>query len=322
MLATTGSVHKQSSEVCTQEDALCEQLYDWTGNEGLSEAVAFLVGFPIKTTIIVVGALILNHLGRRWSARVAERVGQATEDHAGLVSDRNAERATERGETIGSLLKSLVTVVVFGIAGILILELLGIDIATAIMSAGVLAIAIGFGAQSVVADLFAGVFMLAEDQFSVGDRIDTGTVNGYVRRITLRTTVIRDSNGKVWHIPNSKIDFIANETQSWSRAVVIMGVSYSTDLDDAVRVLDEAATALTETDEWSERVVEPPSVQAVQELGEAVDIRVLVWVESEHRRALERALRLHCKLALDNAGIEIPNPGIDIFLRDGDTPAA
>jgi small conductance mechanosensitive channel len=164
-----------------------------------------------------------------------------------------------------------------------------------------------------VADLFAGVFMLAEDQFGVGDRVDAGPVNGYVERLTLRTTVIRDANGKLWHVPNSQIDYVANETQSWARAVVIIGVSYSTDLRHAVSVLDRAAQDLADSDDWREDGGEAPSVQAVQELGaDAVDLRVLLKVSPERRRAAERALRLHCKEALDRAGVEMPNRQVDV----------
>ncbi|MGI9621570.1 MAG: mechanosensitive ion channel family protein [Acidimicrobiales bacterium] len=308
----------QSSEVCENGGEICDQLYSWTDSESFAEIASFVIGVPVKTVIIVATALILNHFGRRWAAGVSEKLGEATEDHQGLVSDRNAERAEERAETIGSMLKSLVSFLVFSLAAIVIMELIGIEIAAAITSAGVLAIAVGFGAQSIVADLFAGVFMLSEDQFSVGDRVDAGPVNGYVQRMTLRTTVIRDANGKIWHVPNSQIEYVANETQSWSRAVVIMGVSYDADIRRAVDVLEAAARDVSRSEAWREGVVEEPTVQAVQELGdESVNLRVLVRVEAARRREMERALRLHCKVALDEAGIEIPNPGLDVFVKEG-----
>lgn len=313
---------EEQSEVCESGGALCEQLYDLTGNEQASETVSFLLGTPLKIVIILIGALLLNRLGRRWAVRMAKRLGEATEGHSALVSERSSERSTERGESIGSLLRSLVTLVVFGLATIMILGLLGIDAAGAVASAGVLAIAIGFGAQSVVADLFAGLFMLTEDQFGVGDRIDAGPVNGFVERITLRTTVIRDADGKMWHVPNSKIDYVANETQSWARAVVVVGVAYSADLQRAVAVLEDAVTNLAESADWAEHVEEVLPVQSVYELGaDSVDLRVLVRVAADQRRAIERALRLRCKEALDGAGIEMPNRQVDIHLKDAQ-PAA
>jgi small-conductance mechanosensitive channel len=232
----------------------------------------------------------------------------------------------EWADTVGSLLRSTVSVVVFGLALILILEIFGIDAASAVASAGVIAIAIGFGAQSVVADLFAGMFMLAEDQFGLGDRVDAGPVNGYVERITLRTTVIRDANGKLWHVPNSQIDYVANETQSWARAVIIIGVSYSVNLRTAADVLETAMHELAKSDEWSEHVREAPVVQSVQELGDdSVDLRILMHVAPDQRRAIERAMRLQCKKALDAAGIEMPNQQLDVNLKEveaQDSPAA
>ena len=322
MLGVVGQEDEPEGGVCEAGGGLCEQLYDLTGNENVSESVSFLLGTPVKIAIIVLTALVVNRLGRRWALRRAKRLGEATEGHSALVSDRSSERASERSESIGSLLRSLVTFVVFGLAAIMILELLGIDAAASLASAGVLAIAIGFGAQSVVADMFAGIFMLTEDQFGVGDRIDAGPVNGFVERITLRTTVIRDANGKLWHVPNSQIEYVANETQSWARAVVVLGVAYSVDLQRAVAVLEGAVTELAESDEWADHVEEILPVQSVYELGEdAVDIRVLLRVTADKRRPIERAMRLRCKEALDAAGIEMPNRQVDVNLR-GAAPAS
>ena len=123
------------------------------------------------------------------------------------------------------------------------LEVLGISLIPVIASAGVLALAIGFGAQSVVEDLLRGVCMLAEDQFGGGDRIDTGSVNGYVERVTLRTTVIKDPHGTLWHVPNSQIDWVTNEAQKTSRATIEIGVPYTVDLEEVMAVLKRATDA-------------------------------------------------------------------------------
>jgi small-conductance mechanosensitive channel len=192
----------------------------------------------------------------------------------------------------------------------------GISVIPVIASAGVLAIAIGFGAQSVVEDLLRGVFMLAEDQFGVGDRISVGPVNGYVERVTLRTTVIRDSEGTLWHVPNSEIDWVANEAQETSRATIEIGVSYTADLDKATGVLLQAAEAAAEDPAWQEYITGPPEVSGIQELADdAVNIRVIVWVDAGERRKFERHLRRQLKDAVDAAGIETPNRQIDVWMR-------
>jgi small-conductance mechanosensitive channel len=180
----------------------------------------------------------------------------------------------------------------------------------------VLAIAIGFGAQSLVEDMLRGLFMLAEDQFGVGDRVSVGPVIGYFERITIRTTVIRDTQGTLWHVPNSEIDWVANEAQETSRATIEIGVSYTADLDDAIEVLLQAAEEAAADPDWQEYVTRPPEVSGVEELADdAVIIRVIVWVAAGERRRFERHLRLRLKEALDAAGIEMPNQQIDVWMR-------
>ncbi len=181
----------ETTEVCAELGPVCNLLADWTGNEALAETVAWVLGTPVKIVVIIVLALVLNQILRKMVRRLTDRIGSATADTR-VVSERGRERAEERADTIGSLLRSLSSVVIFSLAAIMILATLGISVVPAIASAGVLAIAVGFGAQSVVEDLLRGIFMLAEDQFGLGDRIDVGSVNGYVERVTLRTTVIRD----------------------------------------------------------------------------------------------------------------------------------
>lgn len=303
--------------VCANQGSLCEVLYEWTGNELLAEATSFILGVPVKIFLIVAGALILNRLLRRSVNKLTRRLGKATAEHGeAVVSDRSVKRAEARATTIGSLLRSTSTAVVFGAATLMILEVLGISLVPVIAGAGVIGLAIGFGAQSVVEDLLRGLFMLAEDQFGVGDRIDVGHVNGYVERVTLRTVVIRDSEGTLWHVPNSEIDRIANEAQQSSRATVEVGVAYSVDLDEATAVLQRAAEEAAHEPAWQEHVQRPPQVSGVQELGDdAVSIRVIAWVDAGERRRFERHLRRRLKEALDAAGVEMPNRQVDVWMR-------
>jgi small conductance mechanosensitive channel len=309
--------------VCGNQGAVCEVLYEWTDNELFAEATSIIVGIPVKIVLIGVIALLLNALARRAIGRLTDRLGTVTAQHAeGVVAERSVDRAEERASTIGSLLRSLSTAFIFGAALLMMLEVLGVSLIPVIASAGVLGLAIGFGAQSVVEDLLRGLFMLAEDQFGVGDRIDVGSVNGYVVRVTLRTTVIRDSTGTLWHVPNSEIDWVANEAQKSSRATIDIGVSYTADLDEATDVLLRAARDTAEDPDWSEVVQRPPEVSGVEELGDdAVDIRVIVWVEAGERRRFERELRRRLKEALDAAGIEMPNRQIDVRMRDQEAVA-
>jgi small-conductance mechanosensitive channel len=276
--------------VCGNQGPLREALYEWTDNELLAEGVSFLLGTPLKLAIVAMSARILNRITRKAIRRLTDRLGTATAEHGdAVVSERSVERAEERASTIGSLLRSLASAVVYGGALILMLEVVGISMIPIIPSAGVLSLAIGFGAQSVVEDLLRGVVMLAEDQFGVGDRICVGSVNGYVERVTLRTTVIRDTQGTLWYVPNSQIDWVANEAQETSRATIEIGVSYNADLDDAMEVLLQAAPSAAADPAWQEHVTRPPEVSGVQDLADdAVNIRVIVWVDAGERRKFER----------------------------------
>ncbi len=302
---------------CGNQGAFCDALLEWTGNEAVAESVSYIIGTPLKIVIIIAGALILNKVLRRVIQRSMHRIGKETEKHGdAVVTERSVDRAEERASTIGSLLRSLSTATVYGIAGIMILDVIGISIVPVIASAGVLGLAVGFGAQSVVEDLLRGFFKLGEDQFGVGDRIDVGVVNGTVERVTLRTAVIRDADGTLWHVPNSEINRVANENQVASRASVEIGVAYDADLGKTMRVLQQAAQDAADEPEWKEHVTKAPEVQGVQELGDdAVTFRVLVWVAAGHRRPFERLLRLKLKEALDQADLEMPNRQIDVWLR-------
>ncbi len=309
--------------VCGNQGAVCEVLYEWTDSELFAEATSFIIGVPVKIVFIAVLALILNKFSRSGIRRLTKRLGTATADHGdAVVTERSVARAEERASTIDSLLRSLSTAFIYGAAMILMLEVFGISLIPVIASAGVLSLAIGFGAQSVVEDLLRGVFMLAEDQFGVGDRVDIGSVNGYVERVTLRTTVIRDTTGTLWHVPNSQIDWVANEAQKSSRATIEIGVSYTVDLEEATNVLQLAAEDLTNDPDWSDIVQRPPEVSGVQELGDdAINIRVIVWVEAGARRRFERVLRRRLKEALDAAGVEMPNRQVDVWVRNQEVAA-
>jgi small-conductance mechanosensitive channel len=128
--------------------------------------------------------------------------------------------------------------------------------------------------------------------------------------------VIRDPNGKEWHVPNSQIDYVANETQSWARATVTVGIAFGQDTQAATSVILDAATDLAESDDWEDDVLEAPVAQAGQDLGDGVDIRVCVHVDPEQRRPLERALRVYLVDAISDAGIEMSNPALNVFVKE------
>lgn len=314
---TSTTTDSGTGEPCENLGLLCEWLYEATGNERLSEVLSWLLGTPLKILLIAVVALALNKWLRRIITKYAAKLGTMSEDHGEhLMTDRTVDRAEERAATLSSLGRSLTTVIVYGVAGLMMLEVIGFGVVTIIASAGVAGLAIAFGAQSVVEDLLTGLFMIIEDQFGVGDRVDVGPVEGYIERVTLRTTVIRDTNGRVWHVPNSEIDWVRNESQHWARSRLEVGVSYATDLQRASEVIEQTARSLAEEEQWKEHIQKAPEVKGVQSLGDdAVMLAVDTEIKPVQRRGFERALWQRLKEALDEADMEMPNRQLDVWMR-------
>ena len=306
-----------STDVCEEGEVICEQVFEATGSEFAAEAVSWLVGKPLEVAAILVVAFALNRLIRRSIERLSSRLGEAAAKDTTFLSDATSERAERRAASISTLLRSASSAIVYTIAAIMILDLVGVSVAPLLASAGIAGVAIGFGAQRLVEDVITGLFMLIEDQFGVGDRIDVDLVEGTVEGLTLRSTVLRDPDGTLWHIPNSEIRRVANESQLWSRAVVDIGIAYGTPIDRALEVLGRAANALAGDPAWEDRVRSEPEVLGIQELGgDSVNIRVTARVEPGSRRQFERELRKALMEALDRADVEIPNRQLDVWFRE------
>ena len=209
------------------------------------------------------------------------------------------ERRKQRAYALGSILRSISSAVIFGIAGIYILGDLGLNLAPVLASAGVVGVAVGFGAQSLVRDFLSGIFMLVEDQYGVGDVIDAGAATGTVETVGLRVTRLRDINGVVWHVRNGAIDRIGNESQGWSRAVIDLPVEYDQDIPRVRGLMKEAATAMWSEPRWQPVIVEEPEVWGVQALsGNAVVMRLVAKTVPLKQWEVGRELRERLKKIL------------------------
>lgn len=266
-----------------------------------------LVG-AARILLVIVLALLVNALARRAIGRAADRVRQATQDLPGqLVRPERVQRAAARSGTLKSVLRSFVSIVVFTVAALVVLGQLDINMAPLIASAGIVSIAIGFGAQSLVRDVVAGIFILVEDQFGVGDIIDAGPATGTVEKVTLRATRLRDVAGTVWHVPNGSITRIGNKSQNWARALLDVTVAPHTDIRLARRIVSETADALADDPEWGGvRITGRPDDQGVQAFSpDGVTLRLMVDTEPASQWAVERELRQRIKAAFDAAGISL-----------------
>ncbi|MEM7091966.1 MAG: mechanosensitive ion channel family protein [Actinomycetota bacterium] len=313
---------------------VCTTIYEWTGNSTLAGLSEWLIDRPVRVLIIVGLAWLINRFARRAISafsdgirsqpshprlRMLRRLGPGADE----MNRSEADRAPARAEAIESVLKSLVTVSTFCVALLLVLGEFDINLAPLLAGAGVVGIAIGFGAQSIVSDFLAGTFMLIEDQFGVGDVIEIEGVVGEVESISLRTTKLRDIGGTVWHIPNGTIRKVGNHSQLWSNAVVDIDVAYGVDLREAMALMNHVSD-----DYWREThvdgivgdIIEDPTVLGVQALGDnAITLRLVVKTDPSAQWRVQRELRLRLKEAFDDAGIEIPFPQRVVHLHQPTT---
>ncbi len=283
----------------------------------LPEPWSTLVGTPLSIAITVVLAVVARWLAHRSIDRV---VGNAHDRHESrltalrTVGGRTFAEATgyastrhqQRMATTASVLKSTLTAIIVGSAALMILDLLGLPLAPLLASAGVGGLAIGFGAQSLVKDFFSGIFMIAEDQYGVGDVIDTGTVSGTVEEVTLRITRLRDADGVVWYLRNGEILRVGNRSQGWSVAVVDVQVGYQEDLRRVTDAVNEAVGPLASSEPWSADLTESPRVTGIESMGGGlVTLRVSARCQANRHIVVEREMRERIKTAFDTHGIQM-----------------
>ncbi|HEY7026018.1 MAG TPA: mechanosensitive ion channel family protein [Gemmatimonadales bacterium] len=248
---------------------------------------------------------------------IARRIVTAVDDH----DDTAFTEREQRGYTIAQLLKSLGRVVIVGVAILLSLNVF-VNIGPLLAGAGILGLAVSFGAQSLVKDVIAGFFFLLEGQFAVGDVIEVAGRSGVVERMTLRVVMLRDANGVVHMIPNGQITTVSNMTRTWSRAVVDVGVAYGTDVDRALEVFRDEAERFAKDEHWSSKFDGDPEVVGVNSLDESqITIRTQFRTHAGQQWAVGREFRRRILTRLAREGIEIPFPARSVSLRIADAKA-
>lgn len=337
-------VDATATDVCNAgNDFVCDWVYDVTGNETLAEALDWVVERPAKVIAILAIAWLLNRAVRRAidraearmlrdrEAKLAERQDEEVRDGRFAAMELKArqkaieltqatEQAKQRAKTLGSILRSTATGVIYSIAILMSLGEFDVNLGPLIAGAGIAGIALGFGAQSIVKDFLSGFFMLVEDQYAVGDIIDVGEAAGVVEAISLRTTQVRDVNGTLWYVPNGEIHRVANKSQQWARAVLDIEVAYDTDIAVATRVIKEVADTVWNDHLATATIIEEPEIWGVEQFGEsAIAIRLVCKVEPGEQFATSRVIRGRLIEAFDREGIEIPFPQRVIWMKEEPT---
>ncbi|MFI6792593.1 mechanosensitive ion channel family protein [Nonomuraea sp. NPDC050383] len=312
MLPSLDSLGQQMAATCSSDTFLCSWMV------GLLDGAVWapLVASLITIVLILILAFVIRNVAHRLITRVVTRAatggsimtrfrrnGVGSESIDVLLHERRKQRA----ETMGSVLRHVASIVILGTAALTVLDRLTIPIAPLLTSVGILGVAIGFGAQELVKDFIAGMFMLLEDQYGVGDVIDAGAAVGTVEAVTLRITRLRDADGRVWYVRNGTITRVGNESQGWSRAYVDVPVGYDSDVTAVRDVLERIAKEMWDDPEFRETViVERPDVFGVEQLSDSMLVfRISAKTLPSKQAQVAREMRLKVKNAMDTAGIAL-----------------
>ncbi|MBV8303386.1 MAG: mechanosensitive ion channel family protein [Acidimicrobiia bacterium] len=288
---------------CANKDYACE-LVNKLGLTGFwAKTAQFGLDRPMRILIVVVVAAVLS----RVLARLARHTVEAM---AGITPvRRTSERAEQRARTLATVTGSLVRIFVWVTAGLTILGLLGINLGPLIAGASILGVALGFGAQALVRDFLSGFFILVEDQYGVGDRINVGGTQGTVDDVTLRVTRMRADDGALWFVPNGEIRKVANTTMGWQRANVDIVLPLEADFDRAMSAMAQECDAMARDPAWGSDIVERPQVLGVDSMAaDGLTIRLTVRTEPQRQDAFARAMRARILSRLKAEGIPIANP--------------
>jgi small-conductance mechanosensitive channel len=317
---------------CTRDDiSVCGFVLRLTGHRRLGQVLEVILGTPLRVLLIVMLGVLLRRTLHRLIQRLAERVADGAAVNgwtSGRAFTRNwirtrrtaspvsgpaagtspmlTTRRQARARTLASVLRSVTTAVIGAIVVLMVLQELDFSVGPLLASAGVVGVALGLGAQSLVRDVVAGMFMIIEDQYGVGDVIDVGSASGSVEAVGLRVTQLRDVNGTVWYVRNGEIMRVGNQSQGWSRAVLDVNVGYAEDLDEVEQKLLDTAAGLRADPKFSPFILEDAEVWGVEALtADGVVMRLVIKTQPLQQTPVARELRRRIKQRFDRDGIEM-----------------
>ena len=271
-----------------------ESIFDWITSTG------------IRVALIVVAAWFIDKFMRSFISHVVR---------GAINPDKYASEREEklREKTITSLVTAVARIAVAGLAFLIILSELDVDIGPLLAGAGVIGFAVGFGAQSLIKDFIAGVFIVLENQYRVGDIVELNGIGGRVTKITARITVLRDLDGQVHYIPNGSINMATNKTLEYSKVNLSIGVSYDSDLEKVKDVVNKVGLELSKDEQWKDFITDAPYFARVSEFADsAIIIKIFGKVLPAKQWSVEGELRKRLKDAFDKNHITIPFPQVTV----------
>jgi small conductance mechanosensitive channel len=274
-----------------------EQVVKWT-----ESIIPWLLSHGIRIVFVVAAAYLVNRILRK----IIERTIRVT-----VVSDKFISKVAEkkREDTLIRIFSGITRIVIISLAILLILHETGLAIGPLLAGAGIVGLAVGFGGQYLIKDVIAGLFIILENQYRVGDVVDFDGTRGLVEDITLRMTTLRDLDGTVHHVPHGEIKKASNLTKYFARINLNIGVAYNTNLEQVIRVIDQAGKELAEDPNWKEHIIYPPKFLRVEDFADsAIIIKILGKTQPMKQWEVSGEFRKRIKIAFDKEGIEIPFP--------------
>jgi len=274
----------------------------------LQSLISWLMAHGIKIICILIAVYLVNRFGKKFiDSAIRKAIKQA--DH---------EAEAKRENTLTGIFGGALKIIVWLVAVMMILPEFGINIGALLAGAGIIGLAISFGAQSLIRDYLAGLFIILEDQYRVGDVVCLDKTCGGVEDITLRKTVLRDLDGKIYHIPNGTFKMAANLTKDYSRAHMNVSVAYKEDIDKVISLINKVGKEMTQDSPWKEYIRKPiqvagPGPNSFEANG--IEIKVLGETKPLKQWDTLKEFRRRLKIAFDKEGIEIPFPQMSIWPR-------
>jgi small-conductance mechanosensitive channel len=286
----------------------------WLSPTFWQEIITQTLAWVITTLPSLLIIVVLAFLALKLTNMFLRRLRPLMIKHMDSETDIDATEMEKRIDTLLNILRSLIKIIVWLMIGMLILRKIGIDIAPIIAGAGIVGLAIGFGAQELVRDFISGFFMLLENQIRTGDVAIINGTGGLVEKVGLRTIVLRDLSGVVHIFQNGKINTLSNMTKNWSGMVFDIGVAYKEDTDKVVEVIQNVAEELQADPDFKNKILEPLELFGVDQFGDsAVVIKARFKTKPIEQWGVGREFRRRLKKAFDDQGIEIPFPHQTVY---------
>ena len=265
--------------------------------------ISWLLSHGVKIFVILIVAYFINRFGGRIIERLIRRG----------VKDTTKEATEKRQQTLIGVFSGALKIIVWLIAIMMVLPELGINVAPILAGAGILGIALGFGAQYIIRDFLVGLLIILENQYREGDVVCVDGTCGLVEDINLRTTILRDLDGTVHHLPNGEIKKASNLSKQFARVNLNIGISYKENLDKVIKVVNRVGKELAEEPQWKDNIIKAPQFLRVDDFDpSAVIIKILGETKPLKQWDVMGELRKRIKIAFDKEGIEIPYQQITI----------